>query len=361
MLNNRIGNHKGKISFVHTGIFGKGELPMYFYCEKCKKQYPLNTHAIRCSCGGLFRLHKDAEDIVPRDIYIGGGETPMVRVVENGIELLLKLENLQPTGSYKDRGADALINVAHSLGIERVALDSAGYAGASVAAYAAAAGIKCRVFVPEKLSAAATKQMEMYGAEIVRVPGGRMDTCAAVKQHLGSAYYYASPVYNPLFAEGVKSLAWEIYHQLADKVPEYIFVPAGNGSLLLGLYYGFMEIGRLPHLVAVQSAACAPLYDAFYAEQGAAAGHTGSHVESLEIEQPKRLDEMLFAIQSSGGDVVKVTQQELEAAQKRLGSHGVYAEISAAAGFAAATHFFAKGKPDNYRVVVPVTGSGFKH
>mgnify|MGYP000216840438 FL=1 len=114
---------------------------MYFYCEKCKKQYPLNTHAIRCSCGGLFRLHKDAEDQVPQTVHIGHRVTPLVPMRAGNIDVLLKLENLQPTGSYKDRGAAALVNVAASLGIERIALDSAGYAGASVAAYAAAAGM----------------------------------------------------------------------------------------------------------------------------------------------------------------------------------------------------------------------------
>lgn len=117
---------------------------MYFYCEKCKKQYPLNTHAIRCSCGGLFRLHKDPEDVVPQDVSIGHMVTPLVPMNAGGIEVLLKLENLQPTGSYKDRGAATLVSVAKSLGITKIALDSAGYAGASVAAYAAAAGMDCR-------------------------------------------------------------------------------------------------------------------------------------------------------------------------------------------------------------------------
>ena len=219
---------------------------MYFYCEKCKKQYPLNTHAIRCSCGGLFRLHKDAEDQVPQTVHIGHMVTPLVPMRAGGIDVLLKLETLQPTGSYKDRGAAALVNVAASLGIERIALDSAGYAGASVAAYAAAAGMACKVFVPEGVPASVVQQLTMYGAEVVRVAGTRMDACAEAKRHLGSSWYYASPAYNPLFAEGVKSLAHELYEQLGGAVPEYIFVPAGNGSLLLGLYLGFMEIGRLP-------------------------------------------------------------------------------------------------------------------
>ena len=202
---------------------------MYFYCEKCKKQYPLNTHAIRCSCGGLFRLHKDPEDVVPQDVSIGHMVTPLVPMNAGGIEVLLKLENLQPTGSYKDRGAATLVSVAKSLGITKIALDSAGYAGASVAAYAAAAGMDCRVYVPEGVPDGARQQLQTYGAEVMVVKGTRMDACAEVKKHLGTSWYYASPAYNPLFAEGVKSLAYELYEQLGGKVPEYVFVPAGNG------------------------------------------------------------------------------------------------------------------------------------
>ena len=309
---------------------------MYFYCEKCKKQYPLNTHAIRCSCGGLFRLHKDPEDVVPQDVSIGHMVTPLVPMNVGGIEVLLKLENLQPTGSYKDRGAATLVSVAKSLGITKIALDSAGYAGASVAAYAAAAGMDCRVYVPEGVPDGARQQLQTYGAEVMVVKGTRMDACAEVKKHLGSSWYYASPAYNPLFAEGVKSLAHELYEQLGGK----------------------------PRIVAVQTDGCAPLYRAFMEKRGIPVEEEEDGIvfedPNFSIERPKRLSEMLFAIESSGGDVMTVTQQELEEARADLGRRGVYAELTAAAGLAAAKKFFTHGKPDNYKVVVPVTGSGFK-
>ena len=337
---------------------------MYFYCEKCKKQYPLNTHSIRCSCGGLFRLHKDPEEPVPAGVSIGHMTTPLVPAQAGNIEVLLKLENLQPTGSYKDRGAATLVSVAQSLGIEKIALDTAGYAGASIAAYAAAAGMQCRVYAPEGMPAGALQQLDMYGAETVLVKGGRMDACAEVKKHLGTDWYYASPAYNPLFCEGVKTLAHELYEQLKASVPEYVFVPAGNGSLVIGLYLGFMEIGRLPRIVAVQSDGCAPLYRAFREKMGLPVPpeppKTPFDGPDFVIERPKRLQEMLFAIESSGGDVVVVTKDELKDAQHDLGHRGVYAELTAAAGLAAAKKFFPNGKPDNYRIVVPVTGSGFK-
>lgn len=341
---------------------------MYFYCEDCKKEYPLNTHSYKCDCGGMFRLHKDANEAVAKHtISLGEFVTPLLPLQVGKLDFLLKMEHLLPTGSFKDRGACSMVNALHELGIKKIALDSSGNAGAAIAAYAAAAGMECTVYVPDDISQEQVKQIESYGAKIVKVANGRMRACAAVKQNLGDAYY-ASHVYNPLFFEGIKSMAHELYEQLGHHVPDYIFMPVGNGTMLLGLFLGFMEIGRLPHLVAVQSDGCAPLYRAFEEAKGiagdaAAAAEAPSSLfddPDFSIERPKRLKEMLFAVESSGGAVVTVTEEELHAAQRALGHRGVYAELSAAAGLAAARKFFPHGKPDNYRVVVPVTGSGFK-
>lgn len=330
---------------------------MYFYCEKCKKQYALNSHSYMCECGGMFRLHKDPKDSIPHEISIGETQTPLLPFAVDGIEYLLKMEHLQPTGSFKDRGAYALINELHHLGVDKIALDSAGNAGAAIAAYAAAAGIDCTVYVPDDISNEKVGQIEAYGAKIVKVANGRMKACAAVKQNLGDAYY-ASHVYNPLFFEGMKSMAWEMYHQLGDHVPDYVFIPVGNGTMLIGLYQGFMEIGRLPHFVGVQSTKCAPLYEAFY-ELPAEPKKT-TIANAIRIETPKRLGDMLTAIKNSSGDVVTVEDTDILKAKKLLGSRGVYVEMTSAAALAGATKFFADGKPDNYRVVIPLTGSGLK-
>ncbi|WP_295158742.1 pyridoxal-phosphate dependent enzyme [Selenomonas sp. AE3005] len=330
---------------------------MYFYCEKCKKPYPLNTHSYMCECGGMFRLHKDPMDEVHTEITLGEVETPMLPLKSGKLDVLLKLENLQPTGSFKDRGAHTLINEINHLGIKKIALDSAGNAGASMAAYAAAAGIECTVYVPDDLSSEMANQIESYGAKIVKVPNGRMNTCAAVKKNLGDAYY-ASHVYNPLFFEGMRPMAKEIYKQLGNKIPEYIFMPVGNGTMLIGLFNGFMEIGRLPHFVAVQSSKCAPLYEAFYDKEPQPKKTTIAH--AIRIETPKRLNTMVNILKQSGGDVVTVEDTDILKAKKFLASKGVYVELTSAAALAGAEKFFAAGKPDNYRVVIPMTGSGLK-
>ncbi len=330
---------------------------MYFYCEKCKKKYPMNSLSYRCECGGMFRLFKDSSDEYTKEISIGATQTDLMDFHVGRTDFLLKLENLQPTGSFKDRGAYTLINEIHKLGIKKIALDSSGNAGAAIAAYAAAADIDCTIYVPTNTSPDKLRQIRAYGAHIVEVEGGRMEACHAVKTNLNGTYY-ASHVYNPLFFEGMKAMAYEIYHQLGNQVPDYIFMPVGNGTMLLGLYYGFEEIGRLPHFVPVQSKACAPLYEAFHKLPAAPKGRTIA--EAIRIETPKRLEEMLMAVKNSRGDVVAVDDEDILSAKELLGHRGVYVETTAAAALAGAIKVFKQGKPDNYRVVIPITGSGMK-
>ena len=332
---------------------------MHFYCEHCKKEYPIATHSYLCECGGLFRLYRSAMDAGDRHeaVTLGETETPLLPLVIEGSRFYLKMEDRQPTGSFKDRGAKRLIGELAYLGIDRVAIDSAGNAGAAVAAYAAAAGMACRVYVPDDISAERVRQITAYGAEVVRVPNGRMNAGSTLRAELGSDYY-ASHVYNPLFADGIKSMAYEIYHQLDDSVPDYIFVPIGNGSLLLGLYQGFAELGRLPHFVGVQSTKCAPVVEAFHDLPETPRKNTIA--ETIRVGAPQRLEDILKALRRSGGDAVAVEDSDILKAAKKLNRRGLYAELTAAAALAGARAFFADGMPDNYRTVIPVPGSGLK-
>jgi len=332
---------------------------MHFYCEHCKKEYPIATHAYVCECGGLFRLYQSAMDADDRHeaVTLGEAETPLLPLVIDGCCFYFKMEDRQPTGSFKDRGAKRLIGELAYLGIDHVAVDSAGNAGAAVAAYAAAAGMTCRVYVPDDISAERAKQITAYGAEVVRVANGRMNASSTLHAELGSDYY-ASHVYNPLFADGIKSMAHEIYHQLDDSVPDYIFVPIGNGSLLLGLYQGFAEIGRLPHFVGVQSMKCAPVVEAFH--DLPEIPHKNTIAETIRVSAPPRMADILKALRRSGGDAIAVEDSDILKAAKMLNRRGIYAELTAAAGLAGARAFFANGMPDNYRVIIPVPGSGLK-
>src|SRR5680860_1900956 len=151
-----------------------------------------------------------------------------------------------------------------SLGVDEVYEDSSGNGGASIAAYAAAAGIRCHIFVPAATSAGKVVQLEAYGAQVHRVPGSRQDTAdAAVAAAEG--HVYASHNWQPTFIEGVKTVAFELWERRGFRAPDAVVLPTSYGSNLLGLYRGFSEllaageIDKLPRLYPVQPAVVAPL------------------------------------------------------------------------------------------------------
>lgn len=352
------------------------------FCRTCKKQYDHDSLRWRCECGGLLDLNFHAQisrTELPTDnhtlwryrnalpiakdehiISLGEGFTPLTEIEYENQTLLLKQEHLFPTGSYKDRGATVLISQAKALGIDRVVEDSSGNAGASIAAYCARAGIACDIYVPESTSPAKLAQIQLYGANLHRIPGSREDTAHAV-QEAAEKHYYASHVWNPFFFHGTKTFAYEIWEQLGFQEPDVIFIPTGNGTLLIGTFLGFQDllrqqlIRKIPRLIAVQSAHCAPIksqWDSEFVEQD---GETIA--EGIAIAEPKRSEQILEAIQETGGTVITVSDQETLKALKKMAEMGFYIEPTSATALAAVSHV---EKEDYERVVVPLTGHGLK-
>src|SRR5206468_1042953 len=176
-----------------------------------------------------------------------------------------KLEFTQPSGSFKDRGMAVLFTALRAAGITEAIEDSSGNAGASFAAYAARAGLRARVFVPEAAAGPKRAQIAAYGAEIVAVPGPRSRAAEAALAAVQAGAHYGSHVYNPIGLAGNATAAYEIWEQLG-RAPESVVLPVGHGTLLLGLQRGFKAlraaglIDHLPHLIGVQALACAPLW-----------------------------------------------------------------------------------------------------
>ncbi len=328
---------------------------MNFYCADCGREYPLAGLDYRCGCGGLFSLKKQPGETIGAGVSLGEVVTPVLRRRLGSVEACLKLDYLQPTGSFKDRGAFALINKLKELGIREVVEDSSGNAGAAIAGYCAAAGIKCNIYLPESTSPGKVKQAAAYKANIVKVPGTRDDTARAILKAAENTYY-ASHVYNPLFFEGTKSLAYELKDQVG--IPDYIFVPAGNGTMLLGAYIGFKELGRLPRIIAVQSENCAPVAAAYHGRPSPAFAPTAA--EGIAIREPRRQAEMIAAVRESKGDFITVDDAGVLAAQDLLGAMGIYIEPTAGAVVAGMLKYFAAGGDDKLTIVVPLTGSGLK-
>jgi len=328
---------------------------MHFYCPVCEKEYPIEGLDYQCECGGLFKLYKELEEKITATVSLGEVKTPLLKRTLQEREVYLKLDYMQPTGSFKDRGAFAMVNKLKELGIKEVVEDSSGNAGAAFAGYCAAAGIKCNIYLPERTSPGKIKQITAYKANVVKVPGTREDTAKAILK-AAETTYYASHVYNPLFFEGTKSLAYEIYEQIG--IPDYIVVPAGNGTMLLGVYKGFKELGKLPRIIVVQSKNCAPIFAKFKGQPVSEMKATAA--EGIAIQAPKRIDEMIEAINDSNGDVIAVEDEEVIKAQEMLGAMGIYIEVTSGAAVAGMLEYFKDEVTTNRSIVVPLTGMGLK-
>ncbi|HWR45148.1 pyridoxal-phosphate dependent enzyme [Sporomusa sp.] len=328
---------------------------MHFYCTKCDKQYPIEGLDYQCECGGLFKLNKAQGEEIEITVSLGEVKTPILKRKLQEREVYLKLDYMQPTGSFKDRGAFVMVNKLKELGIKEVVEDSSGNAAAAFAGYCAAAGIKCNIYLPESTSPGKIKQISAYKANLVKVPGSRDDTAKAILK-AAETTYYASHVYNPLFFEGTKSLAYEIYEQIG--IPDYIVVPAGNGTMLLGVYKGFKEIGQLPRIIVTQSKNCAPIFSKFNNQPVGEMKPTAA--EGIAIGTPKRIDEMIEAVRDSKGDIIAVDDEKVIQAQELLGEMGIYVEVTAGAAVAGMLQYFTQGYDPNLKIVVPLSGSGLK-
>jgi threonine synthase len=291
----------------------------------------------------------------------------MTPVVPFSNDVLLKMDYLMPTLSYKDRGAAVLIAHCQSIGIDAVVQDSSGNAGNSVAAYCAKAGIACEIYVPEGTSPKKIAMIHAHQAQVHVVPGSR-DHCAAVcrAQVASGGKYYASHVFNPFFYEGTKTYIYEVYEQLRH-IPACLFTPLGNGTLFLGIVKGLEEllhsglIPAMPRIVAVQSEHCDPIAQAV--RQGL---HTPVAVipkptlaEGIAIGQPMRGEEILAAIYRYKIDVVTAPEEQIIDAQAQLARRGIYCEPTSAATLAAYQALCAREGPIA-DCLIPITGAGLK-
>lgn len=362
---------------------------MHLQCPSCNRAYPLDTRLWRCECGGTFEIAGlPAFDPTTVDstaaglwryratlplpdnatpVTLGEVMTPLVETELEGLRFYCKVEYLSPTGSFKDRGTAVLVSVLRALGVTKVVEDSSGNAGASLAAYTARAGIACRIFVPAHASPVKKAQIAAFGAQLVCVPGPRENAARAVQQAARKGAYYASHYYNPFGLAGLRTVAYELWEQLGRQAPANVVLPAGHGTLLLGIYRGFCDlkhsglIAKLPRLFAVQAQTCAPLHAAFI--QGSVEPlpvEEGTTVaEGVRISRPVRGRETLAAVQDTVGQVLAVSDEETLTARDALARRGLYVEPTSAVAIAALARLRSVIRKDETTVVL-LTGSGFK-
>src|SRR5438067_7653815 len=360
-----------------------------FDCPACGAAIPADRPIWRCSCGshlnlipgpGLGRGEIDAAEASlwryraalalagPPRVSLGEGWTPLVTRQWQDVPVRFKLESQMPTGSFKDRGAAVMLNHLLEVGVGPIHEDSSGNAGSSIATYAAAAGLPCRIYVPAAAPRGKVVQIAASGAEVRAIPGTRQAVTDAALAAIGESFY-ASHNWQPFFIEGTKTLAYELWEQLGFAVPDSILVPTGYGSNILGLERGFDELTRQgeiprgPRLSADQAENCTAVAAAWVADAADYVPFSPrpTIADGIATVKPVRTAEVLSALRRSGGGVAAAPEDEIGPALKALGRLGLVVEPTSATAAAALRQLLRDGtiRPEPTTVVV-LTGHGLK-
>ena len=369
-----------------------------FICIICGNSHDQSQYRTLCTiCGGLLRTHYEQsktsnqysishkrgieryQRMLPianpdNIVTMGEGDTPVIKLSslakQFGIQqAYAKLEFMNPTGSFKDRGNAVQTSVLKELGIKRLAEIGAGNTGHSLASYCVRAGITMDGFtsIYEKDSSK-VKVIEGTGAHMHWVEGNKEKTREAMTLYctktgiLNLTYHL-----NPYFIEGNKTIAYEMAEQM-DTLPDNIVMTVGNGSQLLGLWWGFNEmkamgsVPRIPKLHGVQSTAFQPMVAAFHKKMWALEENNYTVAVGIRIPAPPRLEEAIAACKQSGGNLIAVPDEETLDWQQRLNElEGIFVEATTSVAIAGAVRMIEeKVIPSNENVLFILGGSGFK-
>ena len=312
-------------------------------------------------------------------LTLGEGWTPLIHAKRLGEEfglarLFVKDESLNPTNSFKARGLAAAVTKAAHLGAKTLSIPSAGNAANAMAAYAAAAGLAAKVFMPKDVKVPFIRECELYGAEITLVDGLITDAGRiAAEKGKPLGWYDVSTLKEPYRIEGKKTMAYELGEQLDWQFPDWIIYPTGGGTGMVGMWKAFEELERIgwkaagtrPKMVSVQAATCAPIVKAFELGQERSEMWQNARTVADGLRVPKAIGDFLVlrAVRESGGTAIAVSDADMVHDMRELGKKE---GISAAPEGGAALHALrvlqrdGRVKPTD-TVVVFNTGGALKY
>jgi threonine synthase len=379
-------------------------------CSLCSRRFEAGRIWNLCECGGpllvrydLARLRCDwsRESFVsaPNSMWryapalpvrnpgsvvsLGEGMTPLLPARRTGarigaLDLLIKDEGLNPTGSFKARGLSCAISMCVELGVKILAIPSAGNAASALSAYAAAAGLEAHIYMPMDVPQANFIECKAYGAHVTLVDGLISDCGRIVAERCKAtggqpdAWFDISTLKEPYRIEGKKTMGYEVAEQLGWSLPDAILYPAGGGVGMIGMWKAFAEMEALgwigsgrPKMIAVQSEGCQPIVRAFQEGADASRFWDGASTVAAGLRVPKPLGDRLTlqAVRESGGCAIAVSDRDLMDAGIRLASEeGIFAAPEGAACVAAAERLIREGflKACD-KIVLYNTGSGLKY
>ena len=362
----------------------------WLQCIACEKTFPLDEIRYTCDCGNLLSVERDAIG-VGRDVFDArrAGRKPIdqsgiwrfregvldvddvvthpegaTRLYERG-GIFFKHEGENPTGSFKDRGMTVAMTQAKRLGARAVACASTGNTSASLAAYAAQAGLRAIVFIPAgKVAAGKLAQTLAYGATVLQVRGDFDAAMRLVREACDRLGIYLVNSINPFRIEGQKTIVWELLQDLEWNAPDWIVVPAGNLGNTSAFGKALREahaagwIDRLPRLAAIQASGANPFYLGFredFAQRHRVAAETVA--SAIRIGDPVSYEKAVAAIRATNGVVEQVTDAELMAAKREIDAMGIGCEPASATTLAGVRKLRSAGlMSDGERVVCVLTG-----
>ncbi|MFB6167169.1 MAG: threonine synthase [Candidatus Nanohaloarchaea archaeon] len=364
-------------------------------CVRCGERYDPSEVRYRCGeCGSSLDVEYDYDEISGRVsweklrertfdhfryreflpvveeehvVRMGGGGTPLaeskVLGEELGMDLRFKMESLNPTGSFKDRGTVVELGKALDHGRDEIVVASTGNMGASIAAYTARAGVEARIYVPEGAGGPKMKQMRSHGAELVEVDGDYSDAAEKAWKDWEEKGIYLMGDY-PYRGEGEKTVGFEIADQWS---PDAVVMPVGNGTLIHAVWKAFQELEKVglvdhtPSMVGVQAEGCNTVVDALQKgyEEVRPAEEVDTVAGAIACRDPLDGEEALESVRESGGEGVAVSDEEIMEAKRKLAEkEGIYVEEAGAASLAGLRKL--QGEIEGGKVVAGMTGHGLK-
>jgi threonine synthase len=311
-------------------------------------------------------------------VSLGEGWTPLLRAERLGNALgldalFIKDESQNPTQSFKARGMAAAVSMAKELGVEKLAVPSAGNAAGALAAYAACAGMECHIFMPRDTPRANVVECEQTGAHVTLLDGLITDCGAEVARRKDAeGWFDVSTLKEPYRVEGKKTLGYELAEQCDWRLPDVIIYPTGGGTGLIGMWKAFAEMEQMgwigsqrPRMVTVQASGCAPIVTAFAEGKRFADEFANASTVASGLRVPRAIGDFLIidALRESGGTAVAVSDEELLAAVREIGAlEGVFCAPEGAACLPALRKLLADGtvKVDE-QIVLFNTGAGVKY
>ena len=362
----------------------------HFLCPSCGlpllARYDLSAarawsrESLRDRAPNMWR-YRELMPLLPGDepVTLGEGLTPLLHAKRLGTtlgldRLFIKDESPNPTNSFKARGQSAAITRAKALGARTITLPTAGNAGNAAAAYSAAAGLGCEVFIPKDAKKPFIDECRLYGANVTLVDGlitdaGRM----AAEKGKPLGWYDVSTLKEPYRVEGKKTMGYELAEQFNWVLPDWIVYPTGGGTGLVGMWKAFDELeaigwipaGRRPKMVSVQAAGCAPIVRAFEHGTPKAVPWENAHTVADGLRVPRAIGDFLIleAVRESGGTALAVSDTQMVHDMVAIGSHeGVSAAPEGGAALSAIRRLVAEGRVESHETVVLFnTGGALKY